>query len=70
MLWTDYFKPEHLEAYPDLHETFWNATKLCSKTKQNVDVQAATDLMEAVEKIHKMFWESKSRDVAWVPAVG
>ena len=24
VLWTDFFKPEHLEANPDLHETFWN----------------------------------------------
>ena len=26
VLWHDYFKPEHLEQYPDLHETFWKAT--------------------------------------------
>jgi len=70
VLWTDYFKPAHLEAYPDLHETFWNAAKLCSTTKQNVDVAAAEQLMAAVEKIHKMFWESKNRDVTWVTAVG
>ena len=29
ILWTDYFKPVHLEAYPDLHEVFWNAAKTC-----------------------------------------
>src|SRR5437764_8731312 len=28
VLWTDYFKPEHLQAHPDLHEVFWKATKL------------------------------------------
>ena len=22
VLWTDYFKPAHLETYPDLHEIF------------------------------------------------
>ena len=22
ILWTDYFKPEHLEMFPNLHETF------------------------------------------------
>lgn len=70
VLWTDYFKPAHLEAFPDLHETIWNATKLCSQNKTTVDVAAAEELMAAVEKIHKMFWESKNRDVAWVPAVG
>ena len=30
ILWTDYFKPVHLEKYPDLHVTFWQAAKLCS----------------------------------------
>ncbi len=70
VLWTDYFTPEHIEASPDLHETVWNATKRCSKTKQNVDVSAAEDLMAAIETIHKMFSESKNRDVAWIPAVG
>ena len=31
VLWHDYFKPEHLEKYPDLHETFWKATKQASQ---------------------------------------
>ena len=25
VLWTDFFKPQHLDANPDLHDTFWNA---------------------------------------------
>ena len=25
ILWTDYFKPEHLATFPDLHDTFWKA---------------------------------------------
>ena len=33
VLWTDFFKPEHLEANPDLHDTFWKAAKLCSACK-------------------------------------
>ena len=27
VLWHDYFKPEHLEKVPNLHELFWNANK-------------------------------------------
>ena len=41
ILWHDYFKPEHLEKYPDLHTTVWNATKLASANKQNVDLDSA-----------------------------
>ena len=62
ILWTDFFKPDHLEANPDLHETFWNAAKLCSTCKQNIDVSACDDLIAAVEKIHGMFWSAKGRD--------
>jgi nickel superoxide dismutase len=68
ILWTDYFKPQHLEQFPDLHTTFWQATKLCSSCKVEVSEQHATELMAAVEKIHSMFWASKSRDVAWFTA--
>lgn len=68
VLWTDYFKPDHLEAFPNLHETFWKAAKLCSATKQHVDVVKAEELMKAVEEIHHMFWKSKGKDVAWTTA--
>lgn len=68
ILWTDYFKPVHLEKYPDLHDTFWKAAKLCSACKVEVSLEHATELMETVEKIHKMFWETKERDVPWIKA--
>ena len=68
VLWTDYFKPVHLEQFPDLHDTFWKAAKLCSACKVEVSVQHATELMEAVQKIHTMFWATKNRDVSWYTA--
>ena len=39
VLWHDYFKPEHLEKHPGIHETFWKATKQASKVKQSIDVE-------------------------------
>jgi len=68
VLWTDYFKPEHLEKYPDLHDTFWKAAKLCSSCKQEVSKEHAEELMDAIKKIHEMFWDSKGKDVAWFTA--
>ena len=68
ILWTDYFKPEHLSNFPDLHDTFWKASKLCSSTKVNIDQGKAEELMQAVERIHKMFWQSKGRSDNWVTA--
>ena len=68
VLLNDYFKPEHLETYPDLHDTFWTGVKLASKAKQEVSVEAATALLDQVEKIHHIFWATKGRDVPWVLA--
>ncbi len=68
ILWTDYFKPEHLSTYPDLHETFWKAAKLCSACKVNIDQGKAEELLEAVKTIHAMFWSSKGRNDQWITA--
>ena len=68
ILWTDYFKPVHLETYPDLHETIWKAAKLCSACKVSIDLTQAEELMSYVEKLHKIFWESKGRSDAFVKA--
>ena len=59
ILWTDYFKPEHLEKHPNLHDTFWKAAKLCSKNKQSVDAKAAADLQAAVKEISDIFAATK-----------
>lgn len=63
ILWHDYFKPEHLEKYPNLHDTFWKAAKLASKCKQEMNVEACNDLLKAIEGIHNIFWATKGRDV-------
>ena len=59
VLWSDYFKPEHLEKFPKLHDSFWKALKLASKNKQNVDAAAAAELQAAVKEISDMFYASK-----------
>lgn len=68
VLWTDYFKPAHLEKYPDLHEKFWNATKLCSAVKQEVNQEKAEALMNAIKEIHEIFWATKGKEVPWITA--
>lgn len=68
VLWTDYFKPEHLEKYPDLHTIFWKAAKLCSACKQEVSLEHAQELMDAIKKIHEIFWDSKGKQAPWYTA--
>lgn len=61
ILWTDYFKPEHVEKFPNLHDTFWKAAKLCSKNKQDVSEELAQQLVDAVHEISHIFEESKAK---------
>ena len=68
ILWTDYFKPVHLETFPDLHDNIWKAAKLCSACKVNIDLNQAEELMIYVEKIHNIFWKSKGRTDAFIKA--
>ncbi len=60
ILWTDFFKPEHLESFPDLHDKFWQTTKLCSKNKQSVDMAAAQQLKAAVDEIAEIFNKARA----------
>ena len=62
ILWHDYFKPDHLEAHPDLHTTIWNATKLAGANKQNVNLESAQQLVAAVDEIAGIFWATKGVD--------
>lgn len=68
VLWTDYFKPVHLEAHPNLHDTFWKAAKLCSAVKVEVSLDHAQELMAAIEDIHNIFWATKNREVTYYTA--
>jgi nickel superoxide dismutase len=59
VLWTDYFKPEHLAAHPDLHESFWSTTKAAGEAKKTNDVAVATRLLDGIGNIDRIFWETK-----------
>ncbi|KWX00872.1 Nickel-dependent superoxide dismutase [Carbonactinospora thermoautotrophica] len=61
VLWTDYFKPPHFERYPHLHQLFNEATKLAGAAgaKQATDPAKAEELLDKIDEIAKVFWETK-----------
>lgn len=59
VLWADYFKPEHLEKYPDLHDKFWKAIKQASECKHHSEPSEGQKLLDQIEEISKIFWETK-----------
>lgn len=60
VLWTDYFKPEHAEKYPQLHDLFWRATKQAGQAKKTTDPKEGQKLMELINEIAAIFKETKS----------
>ena len=60
IIWGDYIRPEHVEKYPDLHNTVFNIMKLASRNKQNYDAKAAEELVAAVQTFAETFWATKN----------
>jgi nickel superoxide dismutase len=50
-LWNDYFKPEHVERFPQLHDLFWRAAKQASTVKASVDQSEAAKLLDLIDEI-------------------
>ncbi|MBI4362402.1 MAG: superoxide dismutase, Ni [Euryarchaeota archaeon] len=69
VLWGDYFTPDHAKQFPELHGLFWDAMKLASKTRQEINPQAAQDLLAKVQKIAEVFWKSKGAEVRRQPSM-
>ncbi len=59
VLWTDYFKPEHQEQHPDLHEVFWTATKEAGESKRSTDPAQGQKLLDLIDQIAEIFTATK-----------
>lgn len=60
VLWTDYFKPEHLDKHADLHDLFWRATKQAGAVKKTVDPAEAKKLLDLIDEISDVFQATKA----------
>ncbi len=59
VLWTDYFKPEHLQAHPQLHDLFWQATKEAGLAKKSEDPAQGEKLLGLIGQIADVFAATK-----------
>ena len=55
VMWHDYFKPEHVEKYPDLHDVCWKASKQASQVKRTLDIAEAQKLLDLIDRIDEMW---------------
>lgn len=66
VLWTDFFKPHHLEAFPELHDTFWKAIKAAGDAKKSMDVETSKKLIAAIDEISGIFWKTEESKASGV----
>jgi len=59
VIWGDYFTPEHVQKFPEIHGLFWDTMKLASKARQEVNMQVAEDLLAKTQQIAELFWKTK-----------
>ncbi len=59
VLWTDYFKPDHLKQFPNLNDLFWMATKSAGEAKKTTDTVVADRLLAEIDDIAEIFWATK-----------
>jgi nickel superoxide dismutase len=68
VMWHDYFKPEHLEKFPTLHETCWKAAKQASLVKRSLDIAEAQKLLDLIDKVDHMWRETGGPAATRMPA--
>ena len=63
VLWHDYFKAEHFDKYPQLHMLINSTIKQAIGTgdKQNIDPAEGQKLLDGIDEIAAIFWETKGK---------
>jgi nickel superoxide dismutase len=68
ILWTDYFRPEHVEKHTNLHDLVWKTCKLTSTVKQQINMDAAQQLLAGTQQIAEIFWDTKGVKIRRQPS--
>lgn len=65
-LWADYFKEEHFKANPELTSLVQEILKLTGKTRQEINPQAAEEMLTKVQTLAEIFYKTKNRETTRV----
>src|SRR3989344_3793990 len=68
ILWGDYFKPEHLQKFPELHDLVWKIMKGGSKGRQEASLESGLELLDLANKLAEIFWKTKGFETKKVKA--
>ncbi len=65
----DYFKEEHFVAYPNLNELFTKILKDASKARQEINLEAASEVLSKAQEIAEIFYKTKNVEAVRVKSV-
>jgi nickel superoxide dismutase len=65
----DYFKEEHFKAYPALNSVFVKTLKAASKARQEIDMEAAQEILAGTQEIAEIFFKTKNVESIRVKSV-
>jgi nickel superoxide dismutase len=66
VLWTDYFKPNHLEDYPTSTRSSGSPSRRPGDAKKTMDPKAGEDLLAKIDEIADIFWATKGGKPDWM----
>lgn len=61
IIWGDFFKAPQFEKYPELHTLTHSIMMLGSTARQQVNRDAAVELLDKVNRFAEIFWEIKGK---------
>lgn len=59
VIWGDYFKPDMIEKFPELHSLVFDIMHIASKARQTIDLEASKNLLAKVQEFAEIFFKSK-----------
>jgi nickel superoxide dismutase len=65
----DYFKEEHFTAYPTLNNLFTKTLKAASKARQEINIEAAQEVLAGTQEIAEIFFKTKNVEPIRVKSV-
>lgn len=68
VIWGDYFKPEMIEKLPELHTLVFDIMHTASKARQEINLEAAKDLLSKVQEFAEIFYKSKDMESVRIPS--
>jgi nickel superoxide dismutase len=60
ILFGDYFKPEHIERYPELSSLTYSILQSASHCKQETSREKSVELLKQINRLAEIYWNTKN----------